>query len=176
MLLTKYSQLKDGMRVKFESYSLGRTFKGRICKLVNGGIRIGVTDPDLGEGQWYLCDKNVDNFSWRSEIINLRDLQKDISDISTYEIGDILVDKDESITRVLGISGEVIHLSAFTYEGSNSDMLKQCSYSWTIYSIKRNGLKFKDQPPTSEITELTLDQISEKFGIPVDKIRIKKDE
>lgn len=44
---------------------------------------------------------------------------------------------------------------------------------YTPAELRASGYRLKDQPEPTDLTELTLDEIAEKFEVPVDKLRIK---
>ena len=67
----------------------------------------GVGDK-LGYDYSWFIGGNADKLSY-PEVTNLKPV-KDISDISTYEVGDILVDEDGDKHKVLGICGLAVIL------------------------------------------------------------------
>jgi len=92
-----------------------------------------ITDAKIskeGDGSFYICQNKKEgvtaenklgyNYSWcivsgspddlkRYSVTNLKPV-KDISDISNYEVGDILVDEDGDKHKVLGICGLAVIL------------------------------------------------------------------
>ena len=89
------------------------------------------------------------NYCLRDE--HLAHYTKDITDISTYEVGDILVDESakERERKVLGILDLVVFMSF----KNDFDMFAS---GYTVQEIESMGYKFKEQEPTKEPTELTL--------------------
>lgn len=87
--------------------------------------------------------------------------------LDSLSVGDVLVNESYGDEQtVLGVCGRVICLS-------RTNDAEAASNWWTVDELKKEGYKHKCQPEEST-TELTLDQISEKFNIPLDKLRIKE--
>jgi len=91
--------------------------------------------------------------------------KKDIADIDTYAVGDIIVNEDGGTRKVLGICGEVVIVSSSSSYNIAADL-------YTVHEIKDTGYKFKEQD--QEIIELTLEDIAKLKGVDVSKIKIKK--
>ncbi len=118
----------------------------------------------------YKAIKNGEEVRWCRECYKDKDLlpykpKKDIADISTYEVGDIIVNEDGDTRKVLGICGEVVIISNRSNYNIAADL-------YTVHEIKDTGYKFKDQE--QEIIELTLEDIAKLKGVDVSKIKIKK--
>jgi len=71
--------------------------------------------------------------------------------------------------KVLGICGEVVFLSG----KSNDDI---CTFYLTKYELKQANYTIKqDTPPTPPtLTEVTLQEVADKMGVPVGQLRIKE--
>lgn len=150
------------------------------------------------DGEVYLCQNKFDGldctnkrgykYSWTVgigdeielennrvsslKIFNLT--QKDIDEYKDWKVGDVveLLDEHEKefdeLYEVIFRSGELVVLK-------NKD--GEASENYTCDQLYKYG--FRLVPPKIEEDEegvtLTMNEIAEKFGIPVDKIRIKND-
>lgn len=79
----------------------------------------------------------------------------------TLEEGDILLDEDGDECEVLGICGRAI-------------LLERSGYFWTKEELIRDGYTIKNATPEPEQTEVTLQDIADWKGIPVEQLRIKE--
>lgn len=80
--------------------------------------------------------------------------------------GDILVSPEGDERKVLGIIGNVFHLSYsdnFSLHGGGCTIEELIKYKYKIKGLD-----------TEEKTVLTMDEIAEKFGVPVDQLKIEK--
>lgn len=132
--LTKYSQLKHGMRVKFK-YDEWEG-EGRIGKLSvssDGSVFINVESSDE-RNEDYLClalkNENIGN--WRMGIHDLQEYKKTIEDVET---GDILVDSGGDNPGI--VLARINDLIALTYDGGFDNW-------FLIKALKENGWKLKD--------------------------------
>jgi len=120
----------------------------------------------------YKAIKNGETLDWCIGCYTGEDLlpykpKKDIADISTYEVGDIIVNEDGDTRKVLGICGETVIISNRSNYNIAADL-------YTVHEIKDTGYKFKEQEQEEEIIELTLEDIAKLKGVDVSKIKIKK--
>lgn len=119
----------------------------------------------------YMSDlkfNNVYNFT----LINLT--QKDIDEYKDWQVGDVVELLDEyekefdELHEVIFRSGELVVLKSKDGEATGN---------YTCDQLHKYG--FRLVPPKIEEDEeeviLTKEEIAEKFGLPVDKIRVKKD-
>lgn len=124
---------------------------------------------ELG-GYRYIAIKNGESISACSYCYKDEDLlpyksKKDIADISTYEVGDILIDEDGDSNMVLGIHNKLVFISGTqNYDTANS--------FHTVFELKKFGYKFKEQE--EGIIELTLEDMAKLKGVDVSKIKIKE--
>lgn len=77
-----------------------------------------------------------------------------------YKQGDILVDSREYFRKILGICGDVYHLSSFG-RILESDYLKEYNISRTEYQLEEQNFKLYEAPKE---VEMTVDEISEALG------------
>lgn len=90
-------------------------------------------------------------------------LNRSIEDVQE---GDIVASKDKDERKVLGVCGECVHVS---YDTSHEDY----NYTSTKHALKLYGYTIKqDTPPT--LTEVTLQEVADKMGVPVEQLRIKE--
>lgn len=84
----------------------------------------------------------------------------------TLEVGDILLDVSKNEFTVLSITGLLYGLSQKDNPSCHSDWYTKEEFDKYKYTIKQDT-------PEDDITELTLEEVAELKGIPVDKLRIK---
>jgi phosphopantothenate synthetase len=96
-------------------------------------------------------------------------LKKDIKDITTYEVGDVLVSSESGERTVLAVCGRLVFLS-------NVNDLTRTAFGsiYTVEDVERSGRTFKSQPQEPTLTEVTLEEIAKLKGIPVEQLRIKE--
>lgn len=83
----------------------------------------------------------------------------------TLFAGDVLQSRRGEYIIVLGILGELVFLSNF----SNKE------YAGGIYTKKElQDAGYTIKGTTKETLELSLEEVAEKFGVPVEQIKIKK--
>lgn len=136
-------------------------------------------DEDITKGNIYNCYKDSD-YNWcyihddegETNYFALdwfEPIPKTTDDVSTLEVGDVLVGdmlvKYNNVRTVLGVCGLVAFLGGVA-EPEHYDT------GYTSEDLKNNGYKLKDSEP--EVLEVTLDEIAEKYGVPVDKLKVKK--
>lgn len=98
-------------------------------------------------------------FFWR----NLEPLTKTLDNL---EVGDVLENEH-------GFERKVLAALPGAYLLSHHDKIES-AYDWyTPYNLKEAGYILKNQPQDYTI-ELSLQEVADKFGIPVDKLRIKE--
>lgn len=169
MKLTKYEQLKDGMRVK--------------CKI--GGKQVDDAVITIDEDNvFYLCQDyfnqvvlyHVDhkgyNFVWNFAA-GIEGWSNDVTDLESVEglramkVGDIVIDK-------AGAERKVIEVLSNTFLISSLHDHSRAGIWFTFEEAEKCDLKLKDQEEQEEdITELTLEEVAKLAGKDVDKIRIK---
>lgn len=180
---TKMENLLNCNGLRFSAKIKGSDVEGKIT----------VEDGDV-----YLCQNEFDGldctnksgykYSWRVGIGDKTDLslnnvydlkifnltQKDIDEYKYWQVGDVVKLLDEyekefdELHEVIFRSGELVVLK--NKDGEASD-------NYTCDQLHKYG--FRLVPPKIEEDKeeviLTKEEIAEKFGIPVDKIRIKND-
>jgi len=95
--------------------------------------------------------------------------QKTLDDV---EEDDVLQNKNGDFTKVLGRAGKVVFVSRFWEKGDEEKTCAQTFYS--TQSLKDCGYSLVQDTP--EVREISLDEVAQKFNIPVENIRIKKEE
>jgi hypothetical protein len=147
-----------------------------------------VTDARISideDGTPYICQNEINGlntdtklgykYSWRLtedfthlSVTNLKPLtlaEKDIGDITSYEVGDILYNKDIKCKRkVLGICGLVVFLSY-------SPDLNQHYGGYTVEQIKKDGWSFLTETPKTVVTK---EEIAQWKGVRVEDLEIKE--
>lgn len=82
-----------------------------------------------------------------------------------YEVGQVLVDDDGDKRTVLAVVGDMVALS----DWGDSELFGEW---FSVTSVNKEYTVASSDP---EVTELTLDEVAEKFGIEPSKLRIKKE-
>lgn len=113
---------------------------------------------------WYFPPDDPGN----EEITDIRVLGRKIED--GLEVGDIVVNISGTTRKVLAVLGDAVLLSS-------GDRHARAGAWWTVAELKERGDWLNSEPPTEtdETTELTIDQIAEKFGLTPEQVRIKKE-
>ena len=114
-------ELTHGMKVtceiegkKITDAKISRNANGDFFICQNKCLSVVTAENKLGyKYSWLIYKGSVGDLE-ANEVTNLKIVgkHKDISDISNYEVGDILVDEDGDKHKVLGICGLVVILSA----------------------------------------------------------------
>lgn len=117
------------------------------------------------EFSWKIFNKYQDMVSDHDRVADLIFLDRSIEDVQE---GDVVIYGCWE-RKVLGICGEVVFLSG----KSNDDI---CTFYLTKYELKQANYTIKqDTPPTPPtITEVTLQEVADKMGVPVEQLRIKE--
>lgn len=97
---------------------------------------------------------------------------KEIEQYKDWQVGDVLELLDEH-EKDFDERHEVIFRSGELVVLKNKD--GEASENYTCDQLYKYGYRLVSQEIDEEITEVTMDEIAEKFGLPVDKIRVKKD-
>lgn len=102
-------------------------------------------------------------------ITDIRVLDRKLED--GLEVGDIVVNTSGTTRKVLAVLGDAVLLSS-------GDRHARAGAWWTVAELKERGDWLNSEPPTEtdETTELTIEQIAEKFGLKPEQVRIKKEE
>lgn len=130
---------------------------------VNHGIRLGDILTLVDGRTPYPIFKTKNGvgfaFSWN----DLEPLEKTFE---TLEVGDVVLDGDMDEHTVLAVCGKIIALSNWDNQNEFGDWYTKEEFEEYNYSIKH---------PSEDVTELSMDAIAEKFNLPVEQIRIKKE-
>ena len=92
---------------------------------------------------------------------------KELTGMYAAKVGDIIVDGDGDEAKVLEIGN-----SHTAFLMSNFDNFAKASCWITFADAEEEGWKLKGQ---EETVEISLDEIAEKFGVDVDKLKVKKE-
>lgn len=146
-------KIGQGVRIKDEYYD----YQGEV-----GVIDYISKDKDEDRGSHPCRVKlNIGDHRW----VNKDDVELLPKSWDTLAKGDVVVDKDGGERTVLLVEGDVIGVSCTNKPTKYLDAYTKQELIDAGYTIKN---------AEEEVTELTIDQIAEKFGKPVDKIKIKK--
>ena len=136
------------MGVKITDAKISRSVDGRvyICQNERDGWN---ADDKLGyKYSWGIVNGSVSDLT-DNRVTNLKlKIAKDISDIKSYEVGDILVDEDGDRRKVLGICGLVVILSAH-------DDFETVGWPRTTRELMKGGHNFEEPKDTIIGKELT---------------------
>ena len=157
--------LKHGMKVTCEICG-EKIIDAKISVDVDGKLFIcqnkwdggGVGDK-LGYDYSWFIGGNADKLSY-PEVTNLKPV-KDISDISTYQVGDILVDEDGDKHKVLGICNLIVILSTTNYFKATAGLL------YTTQELVKVGYNFEEHKDTLIGKELTKTIKGKKYKVVV---------
>lgn len=145
MKLTRYSQLKDGMKVKCKvgevkitSAKISIDDRGRAFICHNNTTKDGwdVKDKKGYTYSWLIANNGEGEIHWRSmdrEVTNLVSVKKTLADAME---GDILVDKFGDERKILAIVGKLYGLS------DEGDFDNFCNW-WTMKELKSGEYKLK---------------------------------
>lgn len=163
----------------------GRRFRAKIgSKLCEGKIRV-------ERGYVYLC-QNVENgfdcinklgykysfhvgdgsmYNLRAQEVNdfcLLDMTaSEIEAYKDWQVGDKIAYRNYK-WEVIFRSGELVVCK---------NMLGGATSNYTCEDLYNTGFRLVAEPaPEDDTVELTMDEIAEKVGVPVEKLRIKKEE
>ena len=142
-----------------------------------------ITDAKIskeGDGSFYICQNKKEGvtaenklgykYSWEIgsesvadsklyDVTNLRPA-KDISDIKSYEVGDILLDEDGDRHKVLGICDLVVMLSW-------GDSFERTGVFYTSQELVSKGYNFEEPKDTLIGKELTQTIKGKKYKVVV---------
>jgi len=174
MKITKQSQLKHGMRVKCRikriladdaRISIDECGDVFICQNVRDGVN---TDDKLGyEYAWNITD-NYGDLDLDGISIKVTDLES-VEGLRAMKVGDIIIDEEGDEATVLAVLGRAF-LKSFWGDHNSAGSW------WTFKRAERLGWKLKGQEDSDDdITELSMDEIADKFDVDVKKLKIKKE-
>lgn len=182
MKITKYNQLKHGMKVKVTCISGEHGEVPVVGKIsINESGRVFVCHDDERADGREADDKLGYKYSWyvytsdRESCGSHKDLETYEKTLDDLEEGDVLVGDDGDFTKVLGVCGQVVFITG--YERSIEQLNSNTHHStWTVPQLKEAG--FTVYQPEEEIVDgdviVTLDEIAKLKGVDVSKIKIKE--
>lgn len=101
----------------------------------------------------YICLKDED--------LEPFEKKKDISDITTYEVGDVLVDKFGKERTVLGICGKVVFIL--------TDYVMASILPFTVEELELRDYSFKTPTPKPTEEETKAKELLESLGYKIEK-------
>lgn len=153
-------KFKAGQKVKVVSNSdpcikSKQLMVGKVCEIKF------IDNSDIYPYSVWNEDKS--NWWWFIE----SDLQAVERTLDDLEVGDILVNGDEE-RKVLGL------LESLIFTSDNIDFDSASSTVWTVKQLKIHGWSLKQEEQPEDTTEISIQEIADKFNIDVDKLRIKE--
>lgn len=131
----------------------------KTCVRVTTANGVGYTSVGVTlEGVWWYTQHGY-------RIITLKEFKKEQGLDMDYKQGDVLVDKDGNKRKILGVCGEVYHISRpddFTKYSVGYTKEDLDSWGYTLYT-----------GTTEDIVEVTLEEVAKLKKVDVSKIRIK---
>lgn len=108
--------------------------------------------------EYHLLSNNVTNF-------RLIDMTKeDIENYKDWQVGDKIIDKLGNKGEIIFRSGELV---VFKFDDNNA------SSNYTVNGLHNKGWRLDETPIEESFVEMTMEEIAELKGIPVEKLRIK---
>lgn len=151
----------EGVKITDARISINENGRIFICQNEMNGLD---ADNKLGYKYSHCIFEGTERQLFNNFVTNLRPAEKSFD---YPEVGDEYVDKDGDSRFVLGVAGRVIFLS------SSYDKNLIGTYS-TKEKFVELGFTIKQPAPTEEVLEVTLDEVAEKFGVDVTKLKVKK--
>lgn len=133
------------------------------------------------EDEFPIKVNDEDGLMWESEITGYRPKKKTLE---TLEVGDYVRYNKTTVIRVLAAQGEGeyrTYVTSFSHLDTHDDTLETCEFLkkarpvYTAYELEILGYT-PYTPEEDEETTLTMDEVAKKFGVAVDKLRIKKND
>lgn len=148
----------EGVKVNDARISIDRDGDIYICQNERNGA--GAEDKLGYKYSWWI--KNGSNDKLKLEgITNLCSAERTLRDMV---VGDVIVDKEGYIVKVLAICGEAFLRSFW-------DDFNRASCSWYTFTEAENaGWKLKEEP--QKVREITMKEVCEKFG---EEVKIKEE-
>lgn len=175
MKLTKKDQLRHGMTV--------------TCKIE--GVQIDDAQISIDQkGQTYICQNKKDgtdapdklgyNYSWVFNYDGKSGWLQSVTDLVSIKktcqhlvYGDYIA-LDGYRRKVLGRLHDIIFVSRLETE-DNEYWESECSkHLYTWQELERAGASLVEEKKIEEIIELTMKEIADLKGIPVEKLRVKE--
>jgi len=177
----KKSDFKHGMTVGFKTKD-GKAHVGKISIDTDGNVVIcqnvldGYSISDkLGYTYSYLLfygssGINAGQHHAVAEVFIKRSIEHVVE-------GDIVHSDCNEYHRVLGICGQVVFLSSSEYDLEDVPSLEEAEAEgahFSIYELKDNDWTLvQEESHDDEVVEYTLEDVAEKMGVDVKKLRIK---
>lgn len=146
MKLTKYSQLKHGMRVKCKvdgtriddgRISIDDDGKAYVCQNSIGGL--GAKELFGYKYSWWLAEKYKDPDQWSDYVTDL----ESIEGIRAVKVGDIVIGRDGWERKVVEVWENSVLLGKF-------DDFEAAGFAYTFEELKRCNFKIKGQEEVEE--------------------------
>jgi hypothetical protein len=148
-----------GVKITDAKISIGKYGKPCICQNRKDGFN---ADDKLGyKYSWVLSA----DFTCGG-VTNLKPVNKTLNELET---GDTVIDEEGDEYFVMGVAGKMVWLS----DDENEATSTAYTTPYTLKELERLEYKVKGEEP--EVTELSMDEIADKFGVSVKQLKIKKD-
>ena len=147
---------------KITDAKISRNANGDFFICQNKCLSVVTAENKLGyKYSWLIYKGSVGDLE-ANEVTNLKIVgkHKDISDISNYEVGDILVDEYSSRCKVLGVCGLVVIISTSDFERASSS-------PYTTQELEEEGYYFENSEDTLIGKELTQTIKGKKYKVVV---------
>ena len=179
MKITKYDQLKHGMKVKVTCISGEHGEVPVVGKIsISEGGHVFVCHDNVQADGSRAGDKLGYKYSWKlyghakSVIYGHKDLETCEKTLDDLEVGDVLVEGAKVFRLVLGVCGQVVFTTSGA-DGTENFTEDRSAYTWSVVEMKQRGFTVYQPEETEEII-VTLDEIAKLKGVDVSKIKIKK--
>ena len=147
---------------KITDAKISRNANGDFFICQNKCLSVVTAENKLGyKYSWLIYKGSVGDLE-ANEVTNLKIVgkHKDISDISNYEVGDILVDEYSSRCKVLSVCGLVVIISTSDFERASSS-------PYTTQELEEEGYYFENSEDTLIGKELTQTIKGKKYKVVV---------
>ncbi len=151
----------DGQKVTDAKISINGDGSIYICQNIKDGFE---ADDMFGYNySWKLVNPNKD-FKYGEALVTNLTLPRTIEDV---EEGDEIVSKDVGERKVLGRCGQIVFLGRLLSNDAYEN-------TYSIHDLKFRGYTIKFAERNSKLVEITMEEIADKFNIPLDQLRIKE--
>lgn len=153
---------------------IGKRVKWRLDDKEGYGELVAVLN--LGDRRPYLVQQ--EDGTRLSVWADSYELTEPMNEFTYAKVGDLVKTANGDLLRILDIRGEgelrLFDLSVIDND-KNSEDLKRWGTMHTEWQMLDYQFTLVKDEPEEPVTELTLDEIAQKFGVPVSQLKIKKD-
>lgn len=132
--------------------------EGKRYLVENNGVQFAATY----NGHNLISD--IDGREWGEFMITTI---RELTGLEAMKVGDVIVDEDGEEAEVIAITNN--HAAFLRSYWDNFD---KATYWYKFAEAKEKGWKLK--PQSEELTEITLEEIAQLKGVPVEQIRVKE--